>query len=179
MQKRYKKSHSVRVGDIVSLEVDARDRSHASPRQIIGIVYEATKLGSGQLVAEWGLIAGGNQRKVCPISGEKLTVLSENATISIQLEELRKKVLGGSFEEKDYNKISVAKAHRLSLGMRQFPEVDVTAISSQGVEEAVGVFEDQFLAQAVAAAMATMLTQRIKLLMHCVFILQNLHQIAQ
>ena len=115
MEKRYKKHHAVKVGDIVSIQVKPNERSQASPREPVGVVYKTTKLESAYVCTEWGRIASGNGMQVYPIDGDRLTVQNQYATVSVGLLPVIKQVRERTFDENDHGKVTIGQAQQRML----------------------------------------------------------------
>jgi hypothetical protein len=121
MEKRYKQHHAVQAGDIVSLQVDRNERSHATPREIVGIAFNPTEHGSAKVATQWGIISAGRHHQVFPVASDKLTVKPDLSTISTELQEIRKLIQEGTFQSESYPKITVSGAHKKMLGHDSVP----------------------------------------------------------
>ena len=137
MENRYKKHHAVKVGDSVSIQVKPNERSQASPREPVGVVYKTTKLESAYVCTEWGRIASGNGMQVYPIDGDRLTLQSRHATVSVGLLPIIKQVRERTFDENDYGKVTLAKLSRECSSMILFQRA--AAVVRKNVERAVAV----------------------------------------
>ena len=117
MKKRHKKAmkdRGVGEGAVVTIKNDYRDISH--PLGTVGVVIEAKESGGVRVCTEWGVIVqGGTSRKEYWIPRDRYVVNAKKdgpAVLSDVLEEIRKNIISGEFNEEDQHKITLQESHR-------------------------------------------------------------------
>ena len=103
----------VKVGSIVSLKVDRRDRSHANPLGLLGVVYamKSHPLQSVKVVTEHGVLCSGVEKSCRWIPPDQYLVQSENTTLTPKLKNFKEAIMKSEFNEALIEKKSTKQAH--------------------------------------------------------------------
>ena len=116
MIKRYNKSIVTKVGDVVNLTVDKRDRVAHVSSGLLGVVVKLAKTGSGAaaIMTQFGML-GNQAKKIVMYPPDQYTII-DNPTISNELENVIHEVNNKSFDIGKQNIVTVSQCHRLSYG---------------------------------------------------------------
>jgi hypothetical protein len=98
------------VGSIISVQVDPRDVPQA--KALLGIAYEVSPSGTGGclVVTLSGILCKSNKQNYY-VPKTKYNILDNNVAIEPRLRQLRSKILDGTFDSKNYERLSTTMAH--------------------------------------------------------------------
>jgi hypothetical protein len=111
------KKLGVSSGAIVTLKVDFRVHYHATG--LIGVVYKTKDTGGVLVVCEHGVITSSGSTKDFWVPNDQykvVAVANANAPISTELQEVREKVMNGTYDYSGQPRISYAKYHDIIIG---------------------------------------------------------------
>jgi soluble cytochrome b562 len=111
------KKLGVSSGAIVTLKVDFRVHYHASG--LVGVVYNTKDTGGVLVVCEHGVITSSGSTKDFWVPNDQYKVVAranENAPISTELQEVREKIMNGTYDYSGAPRISYAKYHDILIG---------------------------------------------------------------
>jgi soluble cytochrome b562 len=111
------KKLGVSSGAIVTLKVDFRVHYHASG--LVGVVYNTKDTGGVLVVCEHGVITSSGSTKDFWVPNDQykvVAVANENAPISTELQQVREKIMNGTYDYSGAPRISYAKYHDLLIG---------------------------------------------------------------
>lgn len=116
----------VKIGSIVLLHMDKRDRSRANPLGVVGIVFNIHKSKDGmsssfEVVTEEGIIGQtqkGKKQKF--FAHDQLIVPKVQPTLTETLYDILEEINAGEFNPKEYRRLTLRKAHELQCGHKAF-----------------------------------------------------------
>ena len=104
-----------RVGSKVNVAIDERDIHGA--QGLIGIVFGVSQAGGCRIVTRHGILGydkkqGADSKRKLYIPIDQYKLLEDDAPVHEELETIRNSVLGGKFEEKDFEILTKKRAHQ-------------------------------------------------------------------
>lgn len=118
LHKKTMSERGVGIGAVVTVKNDYRDVSNALGQ--VGVVFDWNEdTGDVQIVSSSGIISQGTRKTAYWIPRDRYKVMfkpDETGVLSNDLDDIRAKVVGGTFVQGDYPKVSLQTAHKATVG---------------------------------------------------------------